>query len=144
MKNKRKAKTSKKAKTTKTPKMISRPHDRRSVCAKVNKFIEHLDDGVSAILKQDTIVLKMILWINYYECVFNSHTDPFLHKHFKELESDQDYRNTFKDSDELFDYHLVPMVKGRIQDAMKDLINSGGVAKFRKVLLEQYKFFTKE
>ena len=143
MKNKRKAKTSKKAKTTKTPKMISRPHDRRSVCAKVNKFVEHLDDGVNTILKQDSIVLKMILWINYYECVFNSHTDPFLHKHLKELERDQDYRNTFKKSDdELFDYHLVPMVKGRIRDAMKDLINSGGVAKFKKVLLEQYKLFT--
>ena len=143
MKNKRKAKTSKKAKTTKTPKMISRSIDKRSICAKVNKFVDHLNDGVNTILKQDSIVLKMILWINYYDCVFNSHTDPFLHKHFKELESDQDYRNTFKKSDdELFDYHLVPMVKGRIRDAMKDLISSGGAAKFKKVLLEQYKLFT--
>jgi hypothetical protein len=142
MKNKRKAKTSKKAKTTKTPKMISRPHDRRSVCAKVNKFVDHLNDGVNTILEQDTNILKMILWINYYDCVFNSHTDPFLHKHFKELETNQDYRDKYKDSDDLFDYQLVPMVKGRIQDAMKDLINSGGAAKFKKVLLEQYKLFT--
>jgi hypothetical protein len=134
-----------KAKTTKTPKMISRPQDRRFVCAKVNKFLTKLNTGVESILDLDLNVLRMILWINYYECVFNSHTDPFLHKHFKELESDQDYRNTFKDSeDQLFDYHLVPMVKGRIQDAMKDLINLGGAGKFKKVLLEQYNFFTKE
>lgn len=141
MKNKRK--TSRKAKTTKTPKMVSRPHDRRSVCAKVNTFLTKLNTGLETILDMDLDVLRMILWINYYDCVFNSHTDPFIHKHLRELERDQDYRNSFKNSeDELFDYHLVPMVKGRIEDGMRELINSGGAAKFRKLLLEQYKLFT--
>ena len=35
---------------------------------------------------------------------------------------------------ELFDYQLCPMNKKRLEDGMTELINTGGVAKFQKVL----------
>ena len=35
---------------------------------------------------------------------------------------------------ELFDYQLCPMNKKRLEDGMRNLIDTGGVAKFQRVL----------
>ena len=68
------------------------------------------------------------------------------------MEKDDDYRQKVKQDSsaydginivrltddepegELFDYQICPMNKKRLEDGMSDLINTGGVAKFQKVL----------
>ena len=68
------------------------------------------------------------------------------------MENDDDYRHQVKvdcsaydeinlvralndnPEGELFDYQLCPMNKKRLEDGMRNLIDTGGVAKFQRVL----------
>ena len=154
-------KTKSKSKTTRTKKsttkksvkkMTSRPFDRRSIFTKCNKFSKNLWSGINLILEQHGDLQKYVLWNMFWNCIYNTHTNSFISKHIEEMEKDDDYRRKVKQDcsaynginivrlmddepeGELFDYQLCPMNKKRLEDGMTELINNGGVAKFKQVL----------
>ena len=159
-KTKVKSKTTKKKSTTKKPvsqnkspkKMTSRSIDRRSVFQKCNKFASNLMSGVNLILQQHEDLQKYVLWNLFWDCIYTTHSNSFISKHIEEMEKDDDYRHQVKvdcsaydeinlvrlldeePEGELFDYQLCPMNKKRLEDGMRNLIDTGGVAKFQRVL----------
>ena len=159
-KTKVKSKTTKKKSTTKKPvskkkspkKMTSRPLDRRSIFTKCNKFSKNLWSGVNLILEQSGDLQKYVLWNMFWDCIYTTHSNSFISKHIEEMEKDDDYRQQVKQDSsaydginivrltddepegELFDYQLCPMNKKRLEDGMRNLIDTGGVAKFQRVL----------
>jgi hypothetical protein len=159
-KTKVKSKTTKKKSTTKKPvsqnkspkKMTSRSIDRRSVFQKCNKFASNLMSGVNLILQQHEDLQKYVLWNLFWDCIYTTHSTSFISKHIEEMEKDDDYRHQVKldcssydhikfvralndnPEGELFDYQLCPMNKKRLEDGMRNLIDTGGVAKFQRVL----------
>ncbi len=159
-KTKVKSKTTKKKSTTKKPvkktkspkKMTSRPFDRRSVFQKCNKFSKNLWSGINLILQQHGDLQKYVLWNMFWDCIYTTHSNSFISKHIEEMEKDDDYRHQVKvdcsaydeinlvrvldeePEGELFDYQLCPMNKKRLEDGMRNLIDTGGVAKFQRVL----------
>ena len=159
-KTKVKSKTTKKKSTTKKPvkktkspkKMTSRPLDRRTIFTKCNKFSKNLWSGINLILEQHGDLQKYVLWNMFWDCIYTTHSTSFISRHIEEMEKDDDYRRKVKQDSsaygginivrlmddapegELFDYQLCPMNKKRLEDGMTELINTGGVAKFQKVL----------
>ena len=160
-KTKTKSKTTRtKKSTTKKPvnknkspkKMTSRPLDRRSIFKKCNKFSTNLSSGVNLILQQHEDLQKYILWNMFWDCIYTTHSTSFISKHIEEMEKDDDYRHQVKldcsaydgiklvrlldeePEGELLDYQLCPMNKKRLEDGMRNLIDTGGVAKFQRVL----------
>ena len=159
-KTKVKSKTTKKKSTTKKPvnrikspkKMTSRSLDRRSITNKCNKFVKNLWSGVNLILQQHEDLQKYVLWNMFWDCIYTTHSNSFISKHIEEMEKDDDYRHQVKldcssydeinlvrlldeePEGELFDYQLCPMNKKRLEDGMRNLIDTGGVAKFQRVL----------
>ena len=159
-KTKVKSKTTKKKSTTKKPvkktkspkKMTSRSIDRRSVFQKCNKFSKNLWSGINLILEQHGDLQKYVLWNMFWDCIYTTHSTSFISKHIEEMENDDDYRHQVKvdcsaydeinlvralndnPEGELFDYQLCPMNKKRLEDGMRNLIDTGGVAKFQRVL----------
>ena len=159
-KTKVKSKTTKKKSTTKKPgsqkksvkKMTSRPFDRRTIFTKVNKYLRNLWTGINLIHEQHGDLQKYVLWNMFWDCIYNTHTNSFISKHIEEMEKDDEYRQQVKlhssayddinvvrllddePEGELLDYQLCPMNKKRLEDGMTDLINTGGVAKFKQVL----------
>ena len=160
-KTKTKSKTTRtKKSTTKKPvnkkkspkKMTSRPFDQRSITTKYNKFLKNLWSGVNLILQQHEDLQKYVLWNLFWDCIYTTHSTSFISKHIEEMEKDDDYRRKVKQDcsaygginivrllddepeGELLDYQLCPMNKKRLEDGMRNLIDTGGVAKFQKVL----------
>ena len=163
MKNKTKTKsktTRTKKSTTKKPvsqkksvkKMTSRPFDRRTIFTKVNKYTRNLWTGINLILEQHEDLQRYVLWNMFWDCIYTTHSNSFISKHIEEMEKDDDYRHQVKvdcsaydeinlvrlldeePEGELFDYQLCPMNKKRLEDGMRNLIDTGGVAKFQRVL----------
>ena len=159
-KTKVKSKTTKKKSTTKKPvnrikspkKMTSRSLDRRSITNKCNKFVKNLWSGVNLILQQHEDLQKYVLWNLFWDCIYTTHSNSFISKHIEEMEKDDDYRHQVKvdcsaydeinlvralndnPEGELLDYQICPMNKKRLEDGMRNLIDTGGVAKFQRVL----------
>ena len=159
-KTKVKSKTTKKKSTTKKPvsqkksvkKMTSRPSDRRSVFTKCNKFSSNLMSGINLILQQHEDLQKYVLWNMFWDCIYTTHSNSFISKHIEEMEKDDDYRHQVKvncsayddikmvrlldeePDGELLDYQICPMNKKRLENGMRNLIDTGGVAKFQRVL----------
>ena len=149
----KKSTTKKPVKKTKSPKkMTSRSIDRRSVFQKCNKFSKNLWSGINLILQQHGDLQKYVLWNMFWDCIYTTHSNSFISKHIEEMENDDDYRHQVKvdcsaydeinlvralndnPEGELFDYQLCPMNKKRLEDGMRNLIDTGGVAKFQRVL----------
>ena len=149
----KKSTTKKPVNKTKSPKkMTSRPLDRRTIFTKCNKFSKNLWSGINLILEQHGDLQKYVLWNMFWDCIYNTHTNSFISKHIEEMEKDDEYRQQVKlhssaydeinivrlmddePEGELFDYQLCPMNKKRLENGMTELINTGGVAKFQKVL----------
>ena len=139
-KTKVKSKTTKKKSTTKKPvsqkkspkKMTSRPFDQRSITTKYNKFLKNLWSGVNLILEQHEDLQKYVLWNMFWGCIYTTHSNSFISKHIEQVNQDSLTNDEFKG--ELFDYQLCPMNKKRLENGMENLIDTGGVAKFQKVL----------
>ena len=133
-------------------KLNNRPSDRRSIFTKCNKFSKNLWSGINLILQQHGDLQKYVLWNMFWDCIYTTHSNSFISKHIEEMEKDDDYRHQVKldcssyddikfvralndnPEGELFDYQICPMNKKRLEDGMSDLINTGGVAKFQRVL----------
>ena len=149
----KKSTTKKPVKNNKSPKkMTSRSIDRRSIFQKCNKFSKNLWSGINLILQQHGDLQKYVLWNMFWDCIYNTHTNSFISKHIEEMEKDDEYRQYVKlhssayddinvvrllddePEGELFDYQLCPMNKKRLEDGMRNLIDTGGVAKFQRVL----------
>jgi len=160
-KTKSKSKTTRtKKSTTKKPvskkksvrKLNNRQLDRRSIFTKCNKFAKNLSSGVNLILEQPEDLQKYVLWNMFWDCIYTTHSTSFISKHIEEMEKDDDYREKIKNHSsnydeiklvralndnsggELLDYQLSPMNKKRLEDGMRNLIDTGGVGKFQKVL----------
>ena len=149
----KKSTTKKPVKKNKSPKkMTSRSIDRRSIFQKCNKFSKNLWSGINLILQQHGDLQKYVLWNMFWDCIYTTHSTSFISRHIEEMEKDDDYRKKIKDHSsnydeiklvrlmdsepegELLDYQLSPMNKKRLEDGMRNLIDTGGVAKFQKVL----------
>ena len=147
MRTKTKTKTKTKSKTTRTKKsttkkpvnknkspkkMTSRPFDKRSITNKCNKFSKNLWSGINLILQQHEDLQKYVLWNMFWDCIYTTHSNSFISKHIEEVKQDSSTNDEF--NGELFDYQLCPMNKKRLEDGMRNLIDTGGVAKFQRVL----------
>ena len=149
----KKSTTKKPVSQKKSPKkMTSRSIDRRSVFQKCNKFSKNLWSGVNLILQQHGDLQKYVLWNMFWDCIYTTHSNSFISKHIEEMEKDDNYRRKVKQDSsaydginivrltddepegELLDYQISPMNKKRLENGMTELINTGGVAKFQKVL----------
>ena len=68
----------------------------------------------------------------FWDCIYTTHSNSFISKHIEEVKQDSSTNDEF--NGELFDYQLCPMNKKRLEDGMRNLIDTGGVAKFQRVL----------
>tara|TARA_Y100000593_G_C4079994_1_gene223388 strand:- start:92 stop:517 length:426 start_codon:yes stop_codon:yes gene_type:complete len=126
-KTKTKSKTTQSKKsTTKKPvrKVSNKDMDRKSVIRKCDTFTKRLATGTKLITEHENQLQRFILMILFWDCLYTTHSNLFFEKHERENGLD----------DQLLHYQLFPMVKGRLQGAMRDLVDNGGVAKFQRVL----------
>ena len=124
-------------------KTIKRPNDFGSIKRKVNRYKGNLIDGLSQILELNKDVQHYILFcLLCDETLFNQYTNPHINKYLVELETNDEFRNKLKQSNQevtdghLWDSQLTPMVRGKIISGLQDLISNGGRKKWEKVLSE--------
>ena len=124
-------------------KTIKRPSDFGSIKRKVNRYKGNLIDGLSQILELNKDVQHYILFcLLCDETLFNQYTNLHINKYFVELETNDEFRNKLKQSNQesgdghLWDSQLTPMVRGKIISGLHDLISNGGRKKWEKVLSE--------
>ncbi len=123
----------KKSKTKKPIKKVSnRRMDRQSIQRKCLQNMRNLVSGVECILENDKVLQSFILTNMFWDCIYTTSSTSFFEKLNEEMEKDDDYRHEINDK-QLY-HQLYPMVKGRLQEAMRDLVDSGGLAKFQRVL----------
>jgi len=94
--------------------------------------MRNLVRGVKCILEKDTVLQSFILTNMFWDCIYTTSSTSFFEKHYREMDKDDAYRNQVNDK-QLY-HQLYPMVKGRLQEGMRDLVDGGGVAKFQRVL----------
>ena len=124
-------------------KTIKRPNDFGTTRRKVDKYKGNLIDGLSQILKLERGVQHYILFcLLCNETLFNQSTNPHINKYFVELETNDEFRNKLKQSNQesgdgdLWDSQLTPMTRGKIISGLQNLIVNGGRKKWEKVLSE--------
>ena len=124
-------------------KTIKRPNDFGTIRRKVDKYKGNLIDGLSQILKLERGVQHYILFcLLCDETLFNQYTNLHINKYFVELETNDEFRNKLKQSNQevtdghLWDIQLTPMTRGKIVCGLQDLIVNGGRKKWGKVLSE--------
>ena len=124
-------------------KTIKRPNDFGTIRRKVDKYKGNLIDGLSQILKLERGVQHYILFcLLCDETLFNQYTNLHINKYFVELETNDEFRNKLKQSNQesgdgnLWDSQLTPMTRGKIISGLQNLIVNGGRNKWEKVLSE--------
>jgi hypothetical protein len=124
-------------------KTIKRPNDFGTIRRKVDKYKGNLIDGLSQILKLERGVQHYILFcLLCDETLFNQYTNLHINKYFVELETNDEFRNKLKQSNQesgdgdLWDSQLTPMTRGKIISGLQNLIVNGGRKKWEKVLSE--------
>ena len=134
-KTKSKSKTTRtKKSTTKKPvrKVSNKNMDRKSVIRKCDTFIKRLSSGTKMIMEHEEQLQRFVLMNMFWNCIYTTHSNLFFEKHEQLFEKDDEYRHEV--DDKLLYYQLYPMVKSRLQNAIRDLIDNGGAAKFQRVL----------
>ena len=124
-------------------KTIKRPNDFGTTRRKVDKYKGNLIDGLSQVLKLERGVQHYILFcLLCDETLFNQYTNLHINKYFVELETNDEFRNKLKQSNQevtdghLWDSQLTPMTRGKIISGLQNLIVNGGRKKWEKVLSE--------
>ena len=124
-------------------KTIKRPNDFGTTRRKVDRYKGNLIDGLSQILKLERGVQHYILFcLLCDETLFNQYTNLHINKYFVELETNDEFRNKLKQSNQevtdghLWDSQLTPMTRGKIISGLQNLIVNGGRKKWEKVLSE--------
>ena len=124
-------------------KTIKRPSDFGTIKRKVNRYKGNLIDGLLRILDLDKEVQHYILFcLLCDETLFNQYTNLHINKYFVELETNDEFRNKLKQSNQesgdgdLWDSQLTPMTRGKIISGLQNLVINGGRKKWEKVLSE--------
>ena len=134
-KSKSKTTRTKKSNTKKSVRKVShKDMDRKSVIRKCDTFTKRLSSGTKMILEHEEPLQRFVLMNMFWDCLYTTHSNLF----FEKNEQDNEL------SDQLIHYALFPIVRGKLQGAMRDLVDNGGVAKFQRVLNDIYKSIDEE
>lgn len=150
---KKKAKTPKKKSPAKKPskKPTKRASDIRVVRNRVDKYKGNLIYGLKEIFNLDEDVQHFILFhLTANDTMYSQYTNTHINKYFVALETDSEFYDSEKennemtpseaeqvgDTQELWDYQITPMIRGKILSGLQELVTGGGMKKWVKVLNE--------
>ena len=145
-------------KTAKTPKRKSpvkkptkRASDIRVVRNRVDKYKGNLIYGLKEIFNLDEDVQHFILFhLTANDTMYSQYTNTHINKYLVALETDSEFYDSEKernemtpfeaeqvgDTQELWDYQITPMIRGKILSGLQELVTGGGMKKWVKVLNE--------
>ena len=150
---KKKAKTPKKKSPAKKPskKPTKRASDIRVVRNRVDKYKGNLIYGLKEIFDLDENVQHFILFhLTANDTMYSQYTNAHINKYLVALETDSEFYDSEKernemtpfeaeqvgDTQELWDYQITPMIRGKILSGLQELVTGGGMKKWVKVLNE--------
>ena len=150
-----KKQTKKTAKTTKKKSPVKKPTKRASdirvVTNRVDKYKGNLIYGLKHIFDLDEDVQHFILFhLTANDTMYSQYTNAHINKYLVALETDSEFYDSEKennemtpseaeqvgDTQELWDYQITPMIRGKILSGLQELVTGGGVKKWVKVLNE--------
>ena len=145
-------------KTAKTPKKKSpvkkptkRASDIRVVTNRVDKYKGNLIYGLKHIFDLHEDVQHFILFhLTANDTMYSQYTNAHINKYLVALETDSEFYDSEKernemtpfeaeqvgDTQELWDYQITPMIRGKILSGLQELVTGGGMKKWVKVLNE--------
>ena len=145
-------------KTAKTPKKKSpvkkptkRASDIRVLKNRVEKYKGNLIYGLKEIFDLDENVQHFILFhLTANDTMYSQYTNAHINKYLVALETDSEFYDSEKernemtpfeaeqvgDTQELWDYQITPMIRGKILSGLQELVTGGGMKKWVKVLNE--------
>jgi len=150
-----KKQTKKTAKTTKKKSPVKKPTKRASdfrvVTNRVDKYKGNLIYGLKHIFDLDEDVQHFILFhLTANDTMYSQYTNAHINKYLVALETDSEFYDSEKernemtpfeaeqvgDTQELWDYQITPMIRGKILSGLQELVTGGGMKKWVKVLNE--------
>ena len=145
-------------KTAKTPKRKSpvkkptkRASDIRVLKNRVEKYKGNLIYGLKHIFDLDEDVQHFILFhLTANDTMYSQYTNAHINKYLVALETDSEFYDSEKEKNEmlpfeveqvgetqeLWDYQITPMIRGKILSGLQELDTGGGMKKWVKVLNE--------
>ena len=155
MKNTTRKQTNKTAKTPKRKSPVKKPTKRASdirvVRNRVDKYKGNLIYGLKEIFDLDENVQHFILFhLTANDTMYSQYTNAHINKYLVALETDSEFYDSEKErnemlpfeveqggeTQELWDYQITPMIRGKILSGLQELVTGGGVKKWVKVLNE--------
>ena len=155
MKNTTKKQTKKTAKTPKKKSPVKKPTKRASdirvVKNRVEKYKGNLIYGLKHIFDLDEDVQHFILFhLTANDTMYSQYTNAHINKYLVALETDSEFYDSEKENNEmlpfeveqggetqeLWDYQITPMIRGKILSGLQELVTGGGMKKWVKVLNE--------
>ena len=149
MQTKKTAKTPKKKSPVKKP--TKRASDIRVVKNRVEKYKGNLIYGLKEIFDLDENVQHFILFhLTANDTMYSQYTNAHINKYLVALETDSEFYDSEKEKNEmlpfeveqvgetqeLWDYQITPMIRGKILSGLQELVTGGGMKKWVKVLNE--------
>ena len=150
-----KKQTKKTAKTTKKKSPVKKPTKRASdirvVTNRVDKYKGNLIYGLKHIFDLDEDVQHFILFhLTANDTMYSQYTNAHINKYLVALETDSEFYDSEKErnemlpfeveqggeTQELWDYQITPMIRGKILSGLQELVTGGGMKKWVKVLNE--------
>ena len=155
MKNTTKKQTKKTAKTPKKKSPVKKPTKRASdirvVKNRVEKYKGNLIYGLKHIFDLHEDVQHFILFhLTANDTMYSQYTNAHINKYLVALETDSEFYDSEKErnemlpfeveqggeTQELWDYQITPMIRGKILSGLQELVTGGGMKKWVKVLNE--------
>ena len=155
MKNTTRKQTNKTAKTPKRKSPVKKPTKRASdirvLKNRVEKYKGNLIYGLKEIFDLDENVQHFILFhLTANDTMYSQYTNAHINKYLVALETDSEFYDSEKekneltpfeaeqvgDTQELWDYQITPMIRGKILSGLQELVTGGGMKKWVKVLNE--------
>ena len=149
MQTKKTAKTPKKKSPVKKP--TKRASDIRVVKNRVEKYKGNLIYGLKHIFDLHEDVQHFILFhLTANDTMYSQYTNAHINKYLVALETDSEFYDSEKErnemlpfeveqggeTQELWDYQITPMIRGKILSGLQELVTGGGMKKWVKVLNE--------
>ena len=155
MKNTTRKQTNKTAKTPKRKSPVKKPTKRASdirvLKNRVEKYKGNLIYGLKHIFDLHEDVQHFILFhLTANDTMYSQYTNAHINKYLVALETDSEFYDSEKernemtpfeaeqvgDTQELWDYQITPMIRGKILSGLQELVTGGGMKKWVKVLNE--------
>jgi hypothetical protein len=80
----------------------------------------------------------LLMFIGFYHLFYNRHTNPFIFLHHKHLATNEKYKKKYETRNNLVDMlqdnEIVPILRARLNDAIRDFTLHGGGKKFHDEL----------